>query len=287
MGSLAMQGAMVIDDKGEIWPLGAPQLRAVLIPPGVIPYAVRNLGYVLLRQEARTVRAQMRPRLVRPATLIGLHYVLLDLMPQRILLSRLAEEGDTHELFHDVSEFLATVERDIGDDEMQRRRPAYALSPRSLLHLERARYARFAPVVALWGAARGYLPGDLLTRLRREGAPSRVALLRNPVGTGRLVYEHVGSGYTFAGNACLPLLLIGQDIEMLPDRDYGDWAAGSYHQCLADQKPRLETVSAVMRRPDGQRVWSYYDRVLLPWRDRDGTRFVLGLSEVRRRALAA
>jgi hypothetical protein len=285
-----MQSAVVIDDKGESWPLGAPRLRALLHCPSpdfdVAGYAVRHLGFVLLRQHGRALRAQLRPRLVRPATLIGLYYALLDLEPRQILLARMGEEGDTLELFHDVSEFVATIERDMGDDEMQRRRPAFALSPRSLLHLERARYARFAPIMALWNAARGRLPGDLLTQLRRQTAP-RVALLRNPARTGRLVYEHVGSGYSFVGNACLPLLLIGQDIEMLPDRAYGDWAARSYHECLCDQKPRLETVSAVMLRSDGQRVWSYYDRVLLPWRDRDGTRFVLGLSQVRRRALAA
>lgn len=286
-----MPGTLVIDDKGESWPLDAPRLRSVLICPqpdvDVIAYAVRNLGYVLLRQQGRMVRAEMRPELVRPATLIGLYYALLDLQPDQILLSRLVETGSTHELFHDLSEFVATVERDIGDDEMQRRRPAFALSPRSLLHLDRSRYARFLPAVSLWSAARGYLPGDLLSRLRAQGVPKRVALLRNPVGTGRLVYEHVGSGYSFIGHACSPLLLIGQDIDMLPDRDYGQWAARSYYQCLADHKPRLETVSAVMRRTDGQRLWSYYDRVLLPWRSGDGSIFVLGLSEVRRRALAA
>lgn len=286
-----MLGAMVIDDNGETWPLGAPRLREMLMCPDldfdVAAYAVRNLGYVLLRRQGGMVRAEMRPALVKPATLIGVYYNLIDLKPQQILLSRFGAEGTSHELFDDVSEFAATVERGIDDDFIQRHRPAYALSPRSLRHLERARYARFAAVAALWRQSRGALPGDLVSLLRRHGVQARAALLRNPAGTGRLVYEHVGSGYTFVGNACLPLLLIGQDIEMLPDRDYGGWAARSYYECLADQKPRLETVSAVMRRSDGERLWSYYDRILLPWRAGDGTRFVLGLSEVRRRMLAA
>jgi hypothetical protein len=42
-----------------------------------------------------------------------------------------------------------------------------------------------------------------------------------------------------------------------------------------------------MRCADGQRFWSYYDRLLLPWQRGGGTRFVLGISEVRRRAAAA
>jgi hypothetical protein len=286
-----MLDAIVIDDMGEAWPLGAPRLRALQKCPDpgfdVVAYAVRNLGYVLLRRQGRLVRAEMQPALVKPATLIGLYYALLDLKPQQILLSRLTAQGSSHELFDDVAEFAATVERDVGDDGMRRHRPAYALSARSLRHLERARYARFAPVVALWGAARGRLPGNLLAELRRHGLQARAALLRNPAGSGRLVYEHVGSGYSFLGNACLPLTLVGKDIEMLPDRDYGDWAARSYHECLADEEPRLETVSAVMCRADGERLWSYYDRVLLPWRTGDGACYVLGLSEVRRRVLAA
>jgi len=76
---------------------------------------------------------------------------------------------------------------------------------------------------------------------------------------------------------------VGRDVEDLPDRDYGESAAGSYYECLADQTPRLETVSAVMAPGDGKRVWSYYDRLLLPWQSAVGTRFILGLSEIRRR----
>lgn len=286
-----MQGAIVIDDNGETWPLGSPRLRELLMCPDpdfdVVAYAVRNLGFVLLRGQGHMVRAEMRPALVKPATLIGTYYNLLDLKPRQILLSRLGAEGSSHELFDDLSEFAATLERGSGDSGVQRHRPAYTLTRRSLDHLGRSRYARFAPVVALWRAARGIMPADLVPALKRHGVQGRAALLRNPTGTGRLVYEHVGSGYTFFGNACLPLLLIGQDIEMLPDRDYGGRAAHSYYECLTDREPRLETVSAVMRRSDGQRLWSYYDRVLLPWRAGDGTRFVLGLSEVRRRMLAA
>lgn len=286
-----MQPTMLIDDNGDTWPVGSPVLRRALICSDpdldVAGYAVRNLGFVLLRPQGRVLRAEMRPSIVRPATLIALYYNLLDLKPQRILLERLSEKGATHELFDDVSEFVATVERDIDDEGVQRHRPAYALSPRSLQQLRRARYARFAPAFELWRRSNGRLPRDLVRFLRDYGLHVRAALSRNPPGTERLVYEHIGSGYSFIRKACQPLLLVGKDIEMLPDQQYGGWATRSYYECLRDQEPRLETVSAVMQSGEGQRLWSYYDRVLLPWRTAEGTRFVLGLSEVRRRALAA
>ena len=286
-----MLGALIIDDKGETLPLGAPRLRELLLCPqpdfDVITYVVRHLGYVLLRRQARLVRAEMRPALVKPATLIGLYYHLLDLRPERILLSRLTADGASHELFDDMAEFAATIERSIDDEGLRRHRPAYALSQRPLQHLERPRHTRLAQLVAVWRELRGNLPRDLLPILREYGLGPRAALLRNPEGTNRLVYEHVGSGYSFLGDACLPLLLIGADIEMLPDRDFGGWVSDAYYRCLGDAQPRLETVSAVMQRTDGQQVWSYYDRVLLPWRASGGRRYVLGASEVRRRAIAA
>jgi hypothetical protein len=282
-----MLDTTVIDDSGESWPLGAGRLREMVTSPepddAVMADAARKLGFVLVRERGQAVQAEMCPALVKPAALIGLYYSLLGLRPQRIVLSRFTAHGISHELFDDVSELAATIERGINDDRIRRYQPVYTSSPRPLKQLERSRYARFAPVVALWRSGRGRLPNNLVSLLNGHRLQGRAALLRNPSGTGRLVYEHVGSSYSFLGNACQPLLLIGQDIEMLPDRAYGGKAARSYYECLNDQEPRLETVNAVMRRADGQSVWSYYDRVLLPWRTAGGTRFVLGLSEVRRR----
>lgn len=286
-----MLGAVVIDGSGETWPVGGPWLRALLNRPepdlDIADYAVRHLGFVLLRGRGKHVRAEMCPALVKPPTLIGVYYTLLDWKPQRILLSRLSDRGTDYEILEDLSDFAATVERAIEDAGLQRFRPNFTLAPRPWRHLGRRRYARFGPAVALWSATRGRLPADLVPFLRRYGLEGRASLARNPSGTGRLVYEYSGSGYSYVGNACLPLKLIGEDIERLPDRDYGELAARNYYACLHDLTPRLETVNAVMRRDDDQRVWSYYDRILLPWQGADGTRFVLGLSDVRRRMLVA
>jgi hypothetical protein len=287
----AVQSAIVIDDAGEISRPGAPRLAAAATRPpfddDAIAYAVYHLGYVVLRRQGRLLRAEMRPVLVKPVTLIALYYTLAELKPQRILLLRLGEAGVAHELFDDVAEFAATIERYIADDGIEYHRPAYALLRRTLQQLGRARFSRFAVILARWRAARGDLPRDLLSELNGHGLATRASLLRSSARAGRLFYEHVGSGYSFVGKACLPLTLIGKDIEQLPDPEYAFWAARSYHQCLAEQEPRFETVSAVMRRADGQRLWSYYDRLLLPWRAGDGTRYMLGLSAVRRRMLVA
>jgi hypothetical protein len=286
-----MLPAMVIDDRGEIWPVGAPELRAHLPSADgdedVAAYVVRHLGFVLLRQQGRRLRAAMRPPMIKPATLISLYYCIIDRRPEQIVLSRLEGEHGWHEVFDDFAEFAATVEHAVEDESLQRYRPLYASSSRPLCHLGRPRYSRFAPLLSLWQARHGRLPGDIAQEVTRCKLQARSSLLRNPIGSGRLIFEHMGSGYSFFGDACLSLLLIGREFETLPDRGLAEWAATSYHECLADEKPRLQVVSAVVEQPRGGRYWSYYDRLLLPWRDSDGTGFLLSISEVRRRVLAA
>jgi hypothetical protein len=282
---------MVIDDRGELRLFGSPELRACLPcardDDEVAAYAVRHLGFVLVRHQGRRLRAAMRPALVKPATLIALYYCILDRRPEQIVLSRLEGEHGWHEVFDDLAEFAATVEHDVEDEGVRRHRPLYALSSRPIGHLDRPRYARFAPLLSIWSARRGRLPGDIASEVRRLGLHARSSLLRNPIASGRLIFEHMGSGYSFFGNACLSLLLIGRDFEALPDGGLAEWASASYHECLHDEKPRLQVVSAVVKQPHGGPYWSYYDRLLLPWRQSDGTRFVLSVSEVRRRVLAA
>ena len=289
-GSVVLR-TIVIDDRGEVWPLGAPELRAHL--PGaageedIAAYVVRHLGFVLLRRQGRRLRAVMRPAMLKPATLISLYYCLIDRQQEQIVLSRLEGEHGWHEVFDDFAEFAATVERAVEDESLQRYRPLYAASSRPLGHLGRPRYSRFAPLLSLWHAGHGRLPGDVAKEVLRCGVHPRSCLLRNPTGSGRLILEHIGSGYSFFGDACLSLTLVGRDFEMWPDRGLAEWAAPSYHECLAGEKPRLQAISAVIEQQRGGRYWTYYDRLLLPWHNRDGTRFILSVSEVRRRALAA
>jgi len=133
--------AVVIDDRGEIWPLGSPELRAHLPHATdndeVAGYTVRHLGFVLVRQQGRRLRAAMRPALVKPATLIALYYCIIDRRPEQIVLSRLEGEHGWHEVFDDLAEFAATVEHDIEDEGLRRHRPLYAMSAHLRAHGQR------------------------------------------------------------------------------------------------------------------------------------------------------
>src|SRR5215472_4041582 len=186
---------MVIDDRGDVRLFGSPELRACLPSAAdddeAAAYAVRHLGFVLVRHQGRRLRAEMRPALVKPATLIALYYCILDRRPEQIVLSRLEGEHGWHEVFDDLAEFAATVEHDVEDEGVRRHRPLYALSSRPIRHLDRPRYARFAPLLAIWSARRGRLPVDIAGDVRRLGLHMRSSLLRNPISSGRLIVEHM------------------------------------------------------------------------------------------------
>src|SRR5512137_1902831 len=91
-----MSPSCLIDDQGKVWFAGAPDLRRRLgytDPDFDLPaYAVRNLGYVLVRERGNSVHVSLRPVLVRPPALAGLFSPLAAAAPERLLLSYLQRD---------------------------------------------------------------------------------------------------------------------------------------------------------------------------------------------------
>src|SRR5450755_945649 len=62
--------SFLIDDQGKVWPAGALDLRRRLGYPDpdfdLPAYAMRNLGYVLVRERGNSVHVSLRPAMVRP-----------------------------------------------------------------------------------------------------------------------------------------------------------------------------------------------------------------------------
>ncbi len=68
---------LLINGEGEASPLG----------DDAIDDAVRELGYIHIRQVRRSIIVALRPQLVRPATMTGAFYAMADLDPARTFVS--------------------------------------------------------------------------------------------------------------------------------------------------------------------------------------------------------
>jgi hypothetical protein len=271
---------ILIDDRGEPWLDNSPDLARRLgyrepdfDAPG---YAVRNLGFIHVRIHEEGVRVSLRSGRYNLLTLAAALYALIDRRPRRIVLAVFSGEDWSYEMFTNLGSFAERAE-DLAAGEPIAGRPRWLAAEKRLEALGLPAFEKTRPLVALWSASRGRLGDDLIRALRACDLIHRAVLIRQVVGTSRLVYEHFGSAIK-AMRPCEALKLVGRDIDDIVDRDYGGWIAESYASALRRRRLRLDSIRATLRTSEDSTVKVRYDRLLMPWRRSGSDLFVLGIS---------
>src|SRR5215470_2308703 len=270
---------ILIDDCCEVWSDSSPELARHLgyrepdfDAPG---YAVRNLGFINVRQHAEGVRVSLRSGTFSLLTLAAALYLLVDRRPRRIVLAVFWGEDWSYEMFTTLGSFAERAE-DLAAGEPIVGRPRWLAVEKKLEALELPAFEKVKPVVELWKVNHGRLSRELIQILRETDLLQRAVLVRKLPQSSRLVYEHFGGGIKMM-RPCETLAMIGREAHEVPDKEYGNWVADSYGEALSRRRLRLDGVRATVGTSQSATLRVRYDRLLMPWR-RGSDLFVLGLS---------
>lgn len=273
----------LIDDRGETWTAGCPDLRRRLgfgrSDFDLVGYAVRTLGFALIRQRGRSIHLSLRPALTTPATLGTLFYRLAEATPERLLISYL-QNAWQHEVLRSAHEAMLRLEDLVFATSTWRPSSTYLVQRHPLVLRQHSALESLGPLLAIWHVTGGLWTDRLRDLLTALNLLDRAILLHNPAGGDRLVFDHRGTSFSFYPPSW-NRLAIGRDIEDQPDRDYGARTAHTYREVLGDGEPRFEAVDAVIRDPGHDVRRSRYDRLILPWRTSENERFLTGVSVLR------
>ena len=278
-----MYAPILIDHQGEVRLAGAPELRCYRDTCADMSEwpdcAVRDLGFVLVREHPTAVHLTLRPSLVTEPALAALFYYLAEAGPERVLLSYLLEDWH-HDVIRGVHEAFLRLEDLVAAARKWRPRARYQaqVHPAQLLH--HGAYEHWAPLLAVWGLAGGRAPQSVIELLRSFSLLDRASVVRNPPDSDRLVFEHHGDAHSFY-SPYRNLAAIGRDFEEQPDQEFAAAVAGAYRAALGAREPRFEAVDAAPRTPGREFRRSRYDRLILPWQAATGDRFVTSLWTLR------
>jgi len=278
-----LPAARLIDKEGEIRFAGAPGITeraAAAEAEATWPdSAVRELGYVLVRERSSSLHVSLRPALVTEAALAALFYYLAEAMPERVMLSYLLDDW-RHEVVRGAHQSMTRLEDLVSAAAQWRPSARYREQTQALALGKNTTLERWIPLLAVWRLSGGRVPGRLTDLFATLGLLDRVVVLRIPSGSDRLIFEHRGTGLSFY-RPCWSLMLFGRDMEDQPDREYAAMTARAYRAALGDRQPRFDAVDAVINSPGGDVRRYRYDRLILPWDGADGARFVSGISVLR------
>jgi hypothetical protein len=285
----AAGSGILIDDRGQPWADNSPALAQWLgyrDPDFDAPaYAVRNLGFIHVRQHDEGIRVSLRSGTFSLLTLTAALYALIDRRPRRIVLAVFWGEDWSYEMFTGLGSFAERAE-DLAAGEPIAGRPRWLAAEKKLEALDLPAFEQVKPVVDLWKANRGRLSEELSQVLRATDLLQRAVLVRKLPRSSRLVYQHFGGGIKMM-RPCETLVMIGRDAHDVPDKEYGAWVADSYAEAVSRRRLRLDGVRATVGTSQSAKLRVRYDRLLMPWRRRGSDLFVLGLSMRRQLSTVA
>lgn len=256
----------LIDDTGEFWAWGDPQLRQHLQSTADLsslwPFCVRNLGFIWLDTDRDRVRLRFRPDRVSKEAIAAVLFWLFDHPPLQAVLTRY-DEGWHDEIVRGASELFdrlltlkMVAEQPSGTWFKRTPVPLTGLNSTSPLHALVTRWPQLTTSsMAEIAELCDRLFGGTFTMVERD-----------------LNHEHVithqGFGYRIYDKRYLRSA-IGTRIEDDPNPDYGIWVAQGLRDVLRRQQPIIEDVDAsLVTGPTSRRV--AYRRILVPLGIRDG-----------------
>jgi hypothetical protein len=229
-------------------------------------FAVQSTGSIHVSTGPGYWHVHLRPDLLTPQSLEQLSILLLGGAPPRIAIEQVA----------DVAARIRAIAEDPRRAVFAGGFSAYEMS---LEEIARMRRPLIATAYRSWQARRGRLSRrvvrDLLDRpIGTPGLLVRMGRDREPIT------ETLPPYVNFWGDTDLRTL-IGRPVADHPDPAYAAAVARGFIDIDRRERPHLELVDAVVRAPDGGTQRLRYDRLILPWRGVDGTRFVSSSSFAR------
>jgi hypothetical protein len=266
------EGKLVLPDSEEfLAALGdpAPDYDAV-------GFAVRNLGFIKFQVLDRLVtEIELHPRNVDVRALLAVERLLSEASTNLFRVKYL--EDDWHSEISASPEHTMARLRELCAPVFEPpSHDRFRVEPQDPVALfdDRARRSEgLGPMAMKWRVAFGNFDVSVMGLAGRHDLLPRLVLLSFPTHDSQPILRFMGGAQRWGGDG-YRLDGVGHPIDEMPDREYGAWVSEFYKSVASSGQPRYDLVTAQMeyhaemgapRRP------ARYERLLLPWRTRDGT----------------
>jgi hypothetical protein len=231
-------------------------------------YLVLKLGFVAIyRRSKERLMVRLRPTAVRQQALDRLLRLLvgLDFAQSEV---QYFDDGWKSEIWPKGSKLLGRLvqlcDKISGPDE-----PAFALKPLAFADLDENDGNPLRPLAQKWRITAGIFDDEIMRFLIKYGLDRRLTVMSSENNTDPLRFQYFGDGFKFFSDP-QKSAIIGATIEQLPNKEYGRWLHNRYFNVSQNGIPSLDFVTVRLQYADNSMRRSRYERLLLPWRTRNG-----------------
>lgn len=273
-----LRTSSVIDGQGKVWVASDPRLAAsvgaAISGSMLTRFGVMNLGWVEVRTVGNSLHLRCRPRHVAPAALGMAYYILHDRSWRALAMSMLGSSW-AHVILRDPGQVVDLLASVTGAQ------PADAGSAsRFLRQSERASASPLLRPLA--DAQQIMLNGELsIEKLAAidQMLGGRWSISHIDEMTGRLVFDHMGQGFTRIGPDWMGGREFAPSSTGISDSTYEQWVSSFRRQVAERRQPVFDAVDAWVSGASGDLARLRYHRVTAPV-SAGGRRLLLSASTV-------
>ena len=271
----------LIDDRGRCWDTQSPELARSLLSSltgeKLSTYAVKNLGFISVKEINGSSHIQLRPAVVKPIALAACLYWVGD---RQRRLNRIAisfqEHQCRHRIFGSFQPAVAALAEcvKVGQEDRSRKNSRQSLQMRDLPPGSPA-----SELLQLWTSSGGAFDEVQLQAILHSVLHDRYFILEPGYCGDQLIIRDIGHNYRFF-DAAWRARARGNRIEEMPDFCYGTWVADAYRRVLGAGEPQIDRIEAILDMAGAGLSRVRYTRVIVPFMTTDRRRLVLSTSAV-------
>jgi hypothetical protein len=274
------QFTMLVTPDGQ-WVLpDTPEFFAALGDPDpdydAIAFAVKNLGFIRFQViEQSIVEIELHPRNVEFAALLAVQQQLLS---SQVYLFRIKyfDGGWKSEIASSAEFTISRLSEICAPQFTPASHDRFLVEPQDFAALLEDEGNQMRPMAQKWRVSFGHFDPSVITLAMHNQLLSLTAIIGIQPRERDPIFRFLGEGHRWVGTN-YRINGIGEKVENLPDKDYGNWAAEFYRSVASSGQPRYDVVTASMQYEDESgkpRRTVRYERLLLPWKTPSAEIFV-------------
>ncbi len=281
-----MQGVtMLVTADGEWLLPDTPEFFAALGDPDpdydAVSCAVKNLGFVKFQIFGQSIsEIELHPRNVAMPALLAAQQQVLSSQTKLFRIKYFDTEWHS-EISSSAEHIIGRLAELCAPEARSPDAGRFVVEPQDFNRIFRDEDHWMRPLAVKWRMSFGLFDASVISLAVKHGMLSRLVIVGVAPGRSEPHWRFIGDGHKWIGSN-YHLLGIGEQVQNMPDKNYGQWANEYFKSTAATRQPRYDLVTGAIQYQDVDgkpTVRRCYERLMLPWKTTSAEVFVTSCSK--------
>jgi hypothetical protein len=241
-----------------------------------VAFAVKNLGFVKFQVFGQSIaEIELHPRNVGLQALLAAQQQVLSSQAKLFRIKYFDTQWRS-EISSSVEQIIARLSQLCAPEARAAAPGRYVVEPQDFARVFEEEDNWLRPLAVKWRMSFGQFDASVISLAVTHGLLSRLIIVGITPGKGEPAWRFIGDGHKWIGDN-YHLRGIGEKVQNMPDKNYGEWATEYYKSVAIARQPRYDLITGQIQYQDADgkpSVRRRYERLMLPWKTPSAEVFV-------------